>query len=75
MHSFHTSLAPGTQVDAVRALLESGANPNLQNREGDSTAHIAARNGILEVIHPYIVCSIIQIRFQDCGVMGVVSPR
>lgn len=37
------------QVEAVQALLETGADPNVQNVRGDNTAHIAARAGLLEV--------------------------
>ena len=37
------------QAEAVQALLESGADPNLQNLLGDTAAHIAARAGYLEV--------------------------
>lgn len=33
----------------VQALLESGADPNVQNLQGDSAAHIAARVGCLKV--------------------------
>lgn len=41
-----------TQAEAVQALLESGADPNLQNLRGDNAAHIAAREGNLEVQQP-----------------------
>lgn len=30
-------------------LLEGGADPNTQDRHGDNAAHIASRNGNLEV--------------------------
>lgn len=46
-----------SQFDIVQALLESGANPNLQDLKGDNAAHIASRSGNLEVrAKPKVYC-------------------
>lgn len=37
------------QAALVQALLESGADPNLQNLRGDNPAHVAASRGHLKV--------------------------
>lgn len=39
-------------------LLESGADPNLQNSQGDNAAHIGARTGNIEVLGlPWLICA------------------
>jgi hypothetical protein len=47
---------PGNRnpVDAVKLLLESGANPNAKNRKGDTALHIAAHDGRLEVLRELV---------------------
>jgi ankyrin repeat protein len=43
-----------TPADAVKLLLESGANPNAVTPKGDTALHIAARDGRLEVLRELV---------------------
>jgi ankyrin repeat protein len=47
---------PGNRnpADAVRLLLEAGANPNAVNPKGDTALHIAARDGRLEALRELV---------------------
>lgn len=56
-----------TQAEAVQALLESGADPNLQNLRGENAAHIAAREGNLEVQQPFRPIASIPGRSRQTG--------
>ncbi|CAM9113012.1 unnamed protein product, partial [Hapterophycus canaliculatus] len=46
------------EVEAVQALLESGADPNVQNLMGDNAAHVAARAGYLEIVQALVAYDI-----------------
>jgi cytohesin len=43
-----------TPADAVKLLLESGANPNAVSPKGDTALHIAARDGRLDVLRELV---------------------
>jgi hypothetical protein len=47
---------PGNRnpADAVKLLLESGANPNAVSPKGDTALHIAARDGRLDVLRELV---------------------
>ncbi len=47
---------PGNRnpADAVKLLLEAGANPNAVNPKGDTALHIAAHDGRLEVLRELV---------------------
>jgi ankyrin repeat protein len=47
---------PGNRnpADAVKLLLEAGANPNAVNAKGDTALHIAAHDGRLEALHELV---------------------